>query len=66
MNGKDDPRLELRRHLADTRLPADLKEQILAELPSAEEQEWLYREGQRSGGLTFEQFLHSIGIEAQL
>ena len=34
---------ELKRRLDETRLPASLKEQILAQLPSAQEQERLYR-----------------------
>src|SRR5688572_20311768 len=41
---KEDPTVALKRRLEETRLPADLKEQILAELPPAEERERLFRE----------------------
>jgi hypothetical protein len=58
----DDLTVELKRHLEDSRLPASLKEEILAKLPSPEEQERLYRELQENGGLSFTQFLDSIGI----
>jgi hypothetical protein len=60
-----DPTLELKRRLEDTRLPANLKEEILAKLPTPQEQERLYRELQMNGGLSFAQFLDSIGIEVE-
>jgi hypothetical protein len=62
--GDNEITLALKKNLEETRLPANLKEQILAELPSFEEQERLYRELQEKGGLTSEQFLGSLGIEA--
>jgi len=61
----NDPTEALKRRLEETRLPADLKEQILAELPPLEEQERLCRELQEQGGLSFEQFCASLGIEVQ-
>jgi hypothetical protein len=56
---------ELKRRLEETRLPANLKEQILAELPPLEERERLFRELQEKGGLSPEQFFASLGIEAK-
>ncbi|HEV3078850.1 MAG TPA: hypothetical protein VGY66_03700 [Gemmataceae bacterium] len=56
---------ELKRRLDETRLPASLKEQILAQLPSAQEQERLYRDLQEKGGLSFQEFLHSLGVEVE-
>jgi hypothetical protein len=56
----DDPREALKQGLEKTRLPADLKAQILAELPPLEEQERLYREMQEKGGLSFEEFFESL------
>jgi hypothetical protein len=61
--GRQDVGLELKRHLEQTRLPAKLRKQILAELPSWEEEERLYRRLQKKGGLSLEQFLRSLGIE---
>jgi hypothetical protein len=58
-----DPTEALKRGLAENRLPADLKEQILAELPPPEEQERLYRELMEKGGLSFEQFFDSLCAE---
>jgi hypothetical protein len=55
-----DQTVELKRRLEETRLPGDLKAQILAELPSPEEQERLYRELQEKGGLSFEEFSASL------
>jgi len=55
----------LKQRLEETRLPADLKEQILANLPPPEEQERLYREIQQNGGFTSEQFFASLGLEAE-
>jgi hypothetical protein len=60
-----DVALELKRRLEETRLPASLKKQILAGLPSAEEQELLYRELQEKGGLSFDQVLDSLGLEVE-
>jgi hypothetical protein len=60
-----DPSSPLKKRLEETRLPAALKEQILAELPPFAEQEQLYREVQAEGGLSFEQFCESLGIEVQ-
>jgi len=56
---------QLKQRLEETRLPADLREQILAQLPPPEEQERLYREMQENGGLSSEQFFASLGLEAQ-
>jgi hypothetical protein len=56
----NDPTEELKRGLEKTRLPADLKAQILAELPPPEEQERLYREMQEKGGLSFEEYFESL------
>ena len=61
----DDPTIELKRRLEDTRLPADVKEQILAELPTPEERERLFRELQEKGGLSSEQFLAALGLPAE-
>ncbi len=44
------------------RLPADLKAQILAELPPVEEMERMYRELTENGGLSFEEFCASLGL----
>jgi hypothetical protein len=60
-----DPREALKQRREETRLPAELKEQILAELPSPEERERLYRELQEKGGLSAEQFLASLGVEGE-
>jgi len=54
---------ELKRRLEETRLPASLKSQILANLPPPEERERLFRELQESGGLTSEDFFASLGIK---
>lgn len=45
------------------RLPAGVKEQILAELPPAEEHERLYRELRDNGGISSEEFFAFLGIE---
>jgi hypothetical protein len=44
-------------------LPADVREQILAELPPPEERERLYREIQEKGGMSGDEFFKSLGIE---
>jgi len=54
---------ELKRGLENTRLPADLREQILAQLPPPEEQERLFREMQEKGGMSFDQLMESLGLE---
>jgi hypothetical protein len=56
---------ELKRRLEETKLPANLKERILAELPPPEERERLYRELQENGGLTSEEFLTSLGLPVE-
>jgi hypothetical protein len=55
---------ELKRGLEKTRLPADLRQQILAELPPPEERERLLQELQQNGGMSFEQLMESLGLEA--
>jgi hypothetical protein len=45
-----------------SRLPPDVKAEILATMPSDEEMERLFREMQLKGGLTFEEFAASIGL----
>src|SRR5436309_3064842 len=57
--------MELKRRLEETRLPANLKEQILAELPSPEERERLFRELQEKGGLSSEEFFASLGLKIE-
>jgi hypothetical protein len=59
----DDLTVELKRRLAESKLPANLREQILAELPPPEERERLLRELQEMGGLSSEQFFNSLGLE---
>ena len=56
---------QLKQRLEETRLPADQREQILANLPPPEEQERLYREMQENGGLSSDQFFSSLGLEAE-
>ena len=58
----DDLTVVFKRRLEETRLPADLKEQILAKLPPVEERERLFRELQEKGGLSSEQFFASLGL----
>jgi hypothetical protein len=53
----------LKRDVEKNRLPAGLKEQILAELPPPEEHERLYRELRDKGGLSSEEFFESLGIK---
>jgi hypothetical protein len=54
-----------RERLEETRLPASVKEQILAELPPPEEQERLYREMQENGGLSFDQLFDPSDCEGE-
>jgi hypothetical protein len=56
---------ELKKQLDDPRLPAELKAQILAELPSPQERERLFWELQENGGLSSEQFFTSLGLEVE-
>ena len=56
----DDMSFELKRRLEETRLPADQKERILAQLPLPEERERLFRQLQEHGGLSSEQFLAAL------
>ncbi len=61
-NGSD-PTEELKRNLEATRLPPDVKEQILAELPPPEERERMYREMMEKGGVSFEEFFEPLLAE---
>lgn len=54
---------KLKQGLEKTRLPADLRDQILAELPPPEERKRLLREMQEKGGMSFDQFMQSLGLE---
>lgn len=63
--GNRDLTAELKRRLEETCLPADLKEQILAQLPSPEERERLFRELRDKGGLSSEQFFASLDLERE-
>lgn len=56
---------ELKRQHPDTKLPADEREQILANLPPPEEREREYRELQKNGGLSSEEFFASLAIELE-
>ena len=57
------PASELKLRLEETRLPADVKDKVLAELPAPEERERLFRELQEQGGLSSEQFLDALNLE---
>jgi hypothetical protein len=59
----DDPTAALKRELANHRLPADVKAQILAELPPSEERERLLRELIENGGLSFEECFGPLWAE---
>jgi hypothetical protein len=56
---------ELKRDLDKTRLPPDLRDEILANEPPLEEQERGYRELMEKGGLSSEEFLASLGLEVE-
>jgi hypothetical protein len=56
-----DPTEALERELEKNRLPAGVKEKILAQLPPPEEHERLYRELRNKGGLSSEEFFASLG-----
>jgi hypothetical protein len=61
-SGQSPPDLDaLKKGLEQTRLSAELKAQILAEIP-AEEMEREYREMMENGGLSGEEFLASLGL----
>jgi hypothetical protein len=55
----------LKQRLEETRLPAELKAQILAQMPSPDEEEWLLRDLQERGGLSSAEFLVSLGLEVE-
>lgn len=50
----------LMRDIESTRLPPDLKAQILAELPPPEEMERMYREMQEKGGYSIEDIFAAL------
>jgi hypothetical protein len=56
---------QLNQRLEETRLPAELREQILANLPPPEERERLFRELMEKGGLSSEEFFASLGLEVE-
>jgi hypothetical protein len=56
---------ELKRQAAESRLPPDVKAEILATMPSDEEIERLYREIRVHGGLTSRELLQSLGLEGE-
>jgi hypothetical protein len=60
-----DPRAELLRGIENTRLPAHLREEILAALPPEEECEEQYRKMQQEGGLSSEEFMASLSLEVE-
>jgi hypothetical protein len=65
-NGADaDFIAELKKNLEQTRLSPEDREQILAEMPSWEEQERLYRELIEQGGLSGEEFLASLELDGE-
>jgi hypothetical protein len=64
--GSEDWMVELKRRLEETCLPAESKQEILAELPPPEIRERLFRELQEQGGLSVEQFFESLGLEVKL
>lgn len=61
----DDLSFDLKRRLDETRLPADQKEWILAQLPLPEERARLYRQMQEQGGVSSEQFLAALGLDVE-
>jgi hypothetical protein len=66
MLDKADRTESLKQRLEETRLPAELKAQILAQMLSGEEEERLLRELQERGGLSSAEFLVSLGLEVEL
>jgi len=63
--GSHDLIAELRRTIDDTRLPANIRAQICAQLPSPEEQERLYREMQTDGGVSDEELMALLAIKGE-
>ena len=61
----DDFIAQLKQGLKKTRLPADLREEILASFPPPEECERLYRQLRDEGGLSSEEFLGSLGLNTE-
>jgi hypothetical protein len=61
----DDLIAKLKERLEETRLPENLKAQLLAAMPPLEERERLFRELQDTGGLSSEQFFASLGLEVE-
>jgi hypothetical protein len=59
-----DPREALLRDVEKTRLPPELRAQMLAEY-SPEEEERIIREMQEKGGLSSEEFFASLGLDAE-
>jgi hypothetical protein len=59
----DDLSMELKRRLEETRLPADQKELILANLPLPEERQRLFKQMQEEGGLSSEEFFAALGFD---
>jgi hypothetical protein len=55
----------LKRDVANNRLTWDQIQEFLVELPPLEERERLYRELQENGGLSFEEFCASLGIDPE-
>jgi hypothetical protein len=56
---------QLKQGIEKTRLPPDLRDEILAQQPPLEEQERLYRELMEQGGLSSEEFFASLGLELE-
>jgi hypothetical protein len=65
MSDKAAPSESLKQRLEETRLPAELKAQILAQMPSPEEEERLLCALQAGGGLSSAEFLVSLGLEVE-
>ena len=62
----DNPTKALKQRLEHTRLPAELKEKILAALPSPEERARLYRELKEQRGLALEEMLAGLDLAGLL
>lgn len=62
---QEDPREALLRDLESSRLSAELKAQILTELPPPEERAQWYRELQESGGISSAEFLAFLEREGE-
>ncbi len=61
----DELSFDLKRRLDETRLPADQREWILAQLPLPEERERLFRQMREQGGISSEQFLAALGLDVE-